>query len=249
MNLESQPVLFVSDVHLTPETPALTARFLHFLETVARTASVLYLLGDLFEVWIGDDDLDHFLHKQITHALSGLHQNGVAVRLMHGNRDFLLGEEFCRASGAERIADPTRIDLFGRPTLLMHGDSLCRDDHAYQALRAQMRNPAWQAAMLARSLQERRQIARQMRLESERAKQNKTYALMDVNADAVNEALRAHECTRLIHGHTHRPGRHALRIDGQDGERWVLPDWDANGRGGYLACDARGCMLMPLPAH
>ncbi len=247
MKVDPKPVLFIADLHLSPELPVLTTRFIRFIDQVAASAAALYILGDLFEAWIGDDDLDTPLHREVTDAMLGLVQAGVPVRLLHGNRDFLLGQAFCRASGAECIADPTRIDLFGCPTLLMHGDSLCSDDHAYQALRAQMRNPAWQAAMLARPLAERRQIARQMRMESEQAKDAKTYAIMDVNADTVIETLREHACTRLIHGHTHRPGWHALDIEGQTCERWVLPDWDATERGGYLSCDVSGCELMPLP--
>lgn len=248
MSPEPKAVLFIADLHLAPETPAITTRFIRFIDAVAHSAAALYILGDLFEAWIGDDDLDSPLHRQVTDALSGLNESGVALRLLHGNRDFLIGQAFCRASGAELIADPTRIELFGHTALLMHGDSLCSDDHAYQALRAQMRNPAWQAAMLARPLAERRQIARQMRMESEQAKDAKTYAIMDVNVGTVIETLRAHDCTRLIHGHTHRPGRHVLDIDDRTCERWVLPDWDATGRGGYLACTAQGCALMPLPS-
>lgn len=237
--------LFVSDLHLAADTPAASARFLAFLNDVAPQADALYLLGDLFEAWIGDDDLASPPHAAVAAALQSLSAAGVRLFVLHGNRDFLLGPGFCAASGATLLEEPAVVDLYGTPTLLLHGDSLCTDDVAYQQFRAQTRDPAWQRALLARPLDERRQLARQLRAQSEMAKDDKTMAIMDVNAAAVAEALRKNACTRLIHGHTHRPARHLLDIDGRRCERWVLTDWDA-ARAGYLRCSAAGCAAVTL---
>jgi UDP-2,3-diacylglucosamine hydrolase len=234
--------LFISDLHLTEERPEANERFIALLEKEARAADALYILGDFFEYWIGDDDLDQPFNAVIAGLLKDLTRHGVRVFLMHGNRDFLIGEGFCAITGARLLADPTVAKIEGEATLLMHGDTLCTDDVEYQAWRRKARDPAFQAAFLAKSLDERRQAVAQMREKSKQVVQEKTAEIMDVNDDAVRQALRAHGVRRLIHGHTHRPGRHAVEVDGERAERWVLPDW--YGRGGYLRVDTKGPKLV-----
>jgi UDP-2,3-diacylglucosamine hydrolase len=220
--------LFISDLHLSEDRPHANERFFRFLEEEAAGADALYVLGDLFEYWIGDEDLETPFNAVIAGSLRRLSDAGSRVRLMHGNRDFLLGDAFCRASGAQLLADPTVID----GTLLMHGDTLCTDDHDYQAWRRTARSAEWQREFLAKPLAERRATVQGLRDKSKEVIQAKPAEIMDVNEDAVREALRRHGVARLIHGHTHRPGRHALQLEGRRCERWVLPDW--YGRGGYL---------------
>ena len=220
--------LFISDLHLSEDRPQANERFFRFLEEEASGADALYVLGDLFEYWIGDEDLETPFNAVIAGSLKRLSDAGVRVRLMHGNRDFLLGDAFCKASGAQLLADPTVID----GTLLMHGDTLCTDDHDYQAWRRTARSAEWQREFLSKPLAERRAAVQGLRDESKEVIQAKPAEIMDVNEDAVREALRRHGVARLIHGHTHRPGKHALALDGRRCERWVLPDW--YGRGGYL---------------
>ena len=229
------PTLFISDLHLTEERPAANERFIALLEDQGRAADALYILGDFFEYWIGDDDLGEPFNAVIAGLLKDLTRRGVPVYLMHGNRDFLIGEGFCAATGARLLPDPTVAEIGGVKTLLVHGDTLCTDDVEYQAWRRKARDPAFQAAFLAKSLAERRQSVFQMREKSKLVVQEKTAEIMDVNDDAVRQAMRSHGVRRLIHGHTHRPGHHELDIDGQRCERWVLPDW--YGRGGYLQVD------------
>lgn len=229
--------LLISDLHLTEERPAANERFISLLEEKGRAADALYILGDFFEYWIGDDDLAAPFNAVIASLLKDLTRRGVPVYLMHGNRDFLIGEGFCAATGASLLQDPTVLEIAGVKTLLMHGDTLCTDDLDYQAWRRKARDSAFQAAFLAKPLAERRQQVHQMREKSRQVVQEKTAEIMDVNDEAVRQALRGHGVRRLIHGHTHRPGRHAIEVDGQRCERWVLPDW--YGRGGYLQL-ARG---------
>jgi len=224
--------LFISDLHLTEERPAANERFIGFLEDKARSADALYILGDFFEYWIGDDDLGEPFNAVVAGLLRDISKRGVQVSLMHGNRDFLIGAGFCAATGASLLDDPTVIEIGSVKTLLMHGDTLCTDDLEYQAWRRKARDPAFQAQFLAKSLPERRLAVVQMRERSKEVVQGKTAQIMDVNDGAVREALRRHGVRRLIHGHTHRPGRHALDLDGERAERWVLPDW--YGRGGYI---------------
>jgi UDP-2,3-diacylglucosamine hydrolase len=241
LKADPRPTLFISDLHLAPEQPATVARFLGLLQD--QEAAAVYLLGDLFEAWPGDDYLDQPFPAEIVAALSQLRERDTRLFLVHGNRDFMLGDDFCRATGATLLADPSVVDLAGTPTLVLHGDSLCSDDLAYQQFRRQVRNPAWQQAVLARPLAERLAMARELREQSEADKSGKSIGIMDVNADAVAEAFRHANCRRMIHGHTHRPARHDLTVDGQARERWVLPDW-YEGRGGYLRCDGAGCELV-----
>lgn len=224
--------LLISDLHLTEERPEANERFISLLEEKGRAADALYILGDFFEYWIGDDDLAEPFNAVIASLLKDLTRRGVPVYLMHGNRDFLIGEGFCTATGARLLQDPTVLEIAGVKTLLMHGDTLCTDDVDYQAWRRKARDPAFQAAFLAKPLDERRQQVHQMREKSKQVVQEKTAEIMDVNDEAVRQALRSHGVRRLIHGHTHRPGRHAIEVDGRRCERWVLPDW--YGRGGYL---------------
>jgi UDP-2,3-diacylglucosamine hydrolase len=234
--------LFISDPHLTEERPEANERFIALLEDQGRAADALYILGDFFEYWIGDDDLGEPFNAVVAGLLKGLTRHGVPVYLMHGNRDFLLGEGFCAATGASLLHDPTVAQIGGVNTLLVHGDTLCTDDVEYQAWRRKARDPAFQAAFLAKSLAERRQTVVQMREKSRQVVQEKAAEIMDVNDDAVRQAMRTAGVRRLIHGHTHRPGRHELDIDGQRCERWVLPDW--YGRGGYLQVDRDGPRLV-----
>lgn len=240
-----RPTLFIADLHLTPERPQINAAFFAFLSDTATQAHALYILGDFFETWVGDDDLAEPLHTEVAAALKRLTESGIAVFLMHGNRDFLLAAAFCQASGATLIADPSVIALYGENTLLMHGDTLCSDDVAYQAFRAQTRDANWQAHFLAKPLQERHALAHALRTQSEETKTLKTPAIMDVNPGAVDNALHHSGCRRLIHGHTHRPARHLLEIDGHTTERWVLPAWYEGA--GWLQCDTTGCRLLNTP--
>ena len=243
MKPESRPQLFISDLHLAEAEAATTARFLGWLAEVAPAAGAVYILGDLFEAWPGDDCLAEPWPAGLARALHRLGDTGTRLHLLHGNRDFLLGQAFCQAAGTDLLAEPSVIDLAGRPAVLLHGDSLCTDDLAYQQFRHQVRDPAWQQAVLARPLAERQALARQLRAESESAKADKQAAIMDVNAEAVAAAFRQSGSRVMIHGHTHRPARHDLTVDGQACTRWVLPDW-CDGRGGYLRCDGAGCELL-----
>jgi UDP-2,3-diacylglucosamine hydrolase len=238
--------LFISDLHLSGERPAINRRFFAFLREQAPRAAVLYVLGDLFEYWIGDEELDAAdgdpLARKVAEAFRALKRGGVGVRLMHGNRDFLIGKRFCEVSGARLLQDPSVEKIGGARTLLMHGDTLCTDDLDYQAWRKVARSRDWQREFLAQSLPERRKALQALREKSKEVVGAKPAEIMDVNEGAVREALREHSLTRLVHGHTHRPARHELEVDGRRCERWVLPDWYE--RGGYLAIDDTGPRLV-----
>jgi UDP-2,3-diacylglucosamine hydrolase len=235
--------LFISDLHLDPERPDVTGLFLDYLEAHAGKADALYILGDLFEAWIGDDD-DAALGMDVSAAIMHCTKAGTPVFLMHGNRDFLLGESFARQSCCTLLEDPTVIDLYGTPTLLMHGDLLCTDDSAYLNFRAQVRSTDWQANLLARPLEQRRAMAREMRAASREQNRGKPESIMDVNADAVTDAMLRFGTLRLIHGHTHRPAVHELRLNGRPAQRIVLGDWYE--QGSVLECNAQGCTLQVL---
>ena len=241
-----QRALFVSDLHLTSERPAANEAFCAFLERETPGAAVLYILGDLFEFWVGDDDLADPLNAIVAGFLANVSRDGTPVYLMHGNRDFLMADAFCKAAGAQMLTDPAVVDLFGTRTLLIHGDTLCTDDTAYQAWRALCRSEGWQKPFLAAPIEARRAQMLELRANSEQDKRTKLPVIMDVNEDAVRDALRSHDCTRLIHGHTHRPGHHTLEVDGRACQRWVLQDW--YGRGGYLEANPAGARLVSLPA-
>ncbi|MDP3420719.1 MAG: UDP-2,3-diacylglucosamine diphosphatase [Thiobacillus sp.] len=231
---------FVADLHLTDERPVATGRFFRFLLEDVAGADALYILGDLFEAWIGDDHDEQVAHET-ARTLKLLTDAGTPVYFMHGNRDFMLAQRYAAQSGMTLLADPARIDLYGVPTLLMHGDTLCTDDTAYQAFRRRARHPLTLSMLRRLPYALRRRLARQARAGSESAKAAKPSEIMDVNADEVVRVLREHRVGRLIHGHTHRPAQHLLDVDGQACERWVLPDWYA--RWGYVVCDAGGCTL------
>ena len=230
------PALFISDLHLTEERPAANEQFIDFLEGKARSADALYILGDFFEYWIGDDDLEAPFNAVMAGLLRRLTRHGVPVYVMHGNRDFLIGEGFCAATGAELLPDPTVHEIHGVKTLLVHGDTLCTDDREYQAWRRTARSSDWQREFLSKSREERRSMIIGLREKSKAVTQAKPADIMDVSETAVAEALRRHGVRRLVHGHTHRPGRHDVALEGGAGERWVLPDW--YGRGGYLEIGA-----------
>lgn len=239
-----KPVLLVSDLHLAPSRPAIGELFFRFLREQAREASALYILGDLFEYWIGDDDIGARFNEQILAAIRALGEAGVPVNFMPGNRDFLLGATAAERARMTLLADPTVADLCGQRTLLMHGDSLCTDDTNYQAYRRRVHSPRLQRLYAALPLSARRGIARYARYRSAHAKQDKPAAIMDVNAQAVAAAFRAAQCTRMIHGHTHRPARHEHVVDGVRCERWVLADWYASGS--FLRVTADSVASVPL---
>ena len=239
--------LFISDLHLSGERPEANEQFFRFLAEEAAGAQALCILGDLFEYWIGDDELEapdgDPLAREAVRALRSLTQSGVAVHFMHGNRDFLIGGGFAAATGISLLEDPTVLKVAGVPTLLMHGDTLCTDDHDYQAWRRTARSPGWQREFLAAPLAERRKRIVQMREKSRQVVAAKPAEIMDVNEAAVKDAFRRHEVRRLIHGHTHRSAYHQVEVNGARCERWVLPDWYGDG-GGYLAVDEMGARLV-----
>lgn len=233
------PTLLISDLHLHPGAPAITEGFLDWLNNRARDAEAIYILGDFFEAWIGDDLLalgdadpsgNAALARRIAEALKARARAGTAIYLMHGNRDFLLGEDYARLAGATLIADPSVVEWGSQRVLLMHGDSLCTRDEAYMAFRAQARDPHWQARILAMPIPERLALARQLRDQSFDANSSKAEDIMDVTPQAVVDAMAAHGVTTLIHGHTHRPAVHELEVGGQSAKRLVLGDWQP-GRG------------------
>ena len=234
--------LFVSDLHLDESRPQITSLFERFLAGEARNAAALYILGDLFETWIGDDD-DAALPARVAKALRALADTGVPIFFVAGNRDFLLGAEYAARAGLTLLADVTVHVIASQPTLLMHGDTLCTDDYAYQAFRAQVRDDHWQRAFLAQPLDARRAFAARARVGSRQHTRATPEVLMDVNASAVAAALRAVGVHRLIHGHTHRPAIHRLALDGRPAERIVLGDWYTQGSrlrvgpGGRLALE------------
>ncbi|MDP2824537.1 MAG: UDP-2,3-diacylglucosamine diphosphatase [Sulfuritalea sp.] len=261
---------FVSDLHLRAERPDLTQRFAVFLaDTAAANVEVLFILGDLFEYWIGDDDLADPFNAQVCQLLRGLADQGTRIFFIAGNRDFLLGAAFARAARIELLPETVKVGagalcipspcVTGIPlrgpstplcgqvtaTLLMHGDTVCTDDIAYQQFRQMVRAKEWQTNFLARPLPERRAEVESLRRRSAAAMQSKTAAIMDASAAAIRMALTAHGCTRLIHGHTHRPGREDIALADGTAERWVLSDWDT-GRGDALEISAAGVRRIDL---
>lgn len=219
--------LFISDLHLEESRPDITGAFLSFLADKAPGVERLYILGDFFEAWIGDDERTP-LQEQVATALRQVQSAGTDIYLMHGNRDFLIGDDFCERAGATLLEDPTVVDLYGTPTLLMHGDSLCTADVEYQKFRANMRNPQTVKMLLARPLKDRQQMARQLREISMAKNQGKAETIMDVTPEEVARELEAHGVQRMIHGHTHRPAVHHLEANGEAAQRIVLGDWDHN---------------------
>jgi len=217
--------LFISDLHLSEDRPAANERFFAFIEDTGARADALYVLGDLFEYWIGDDDLANPFNGVIAGFFRRLTEGGTRLYFMHGNRDFLVADGFAAATGATLLPDPSVV----QGVLLMHGDTLCTDDLDYQKWRDTARAPQWQRTFLGKSLEARRVEVKGLREKSKQAIEAKPDEIMDVNEDAVREALRRHNVSRLVHGHTHRPGRHRVEVDGRPCERWVIPDWYGNG--------------------
>jgi UDP-2,3-diacylglucosamine hydrolase len=234
--------LFISDLHLDPERPEVTRLFGDFIDGEARSADALYILGDLFEAWVGDDDPSE---------LRALSDSGVPVCFQHGNRDFLVGRDFARRAGMTLLPQNAVIMLHGKPVLLMHGDTLCTDDHAYQTFRAQTRAPAWRQQFLSQPLAARLSFAAQARAASQQRQQAMKQddraqfeSVTDVSPAAVRETFARYGIDTIIHGHTHRPAIHALDIDGRDCERVVLGDWYT--QGSVLRVDADGLRLSAL---
>jgi UDP-2,3-diacylglucosamine hydrolase len=216
--------LFISDLHLDAGEPETIRRFVNFVATEASAARALYILGDLFEAWVGDDEDDPRL-APVQAALADLTRAGVPCSLMHGNRDFLIGPRFCAATGCRLLADYERVDLHGSTVLLTHGDLLCTDDTRYMNLRGTLRNPAWQRDFLAKPLAERRKIASELRQLSAAEIAEKSYDIMDVNQTTVENVMRSHDVSLLLHGHTHRPAIHDFELDGRPAARIVLGAW------------------------
>ncbi len=216
---------FIADLHLTAERPEAIELFREFLGYTQERVETLYILGDLFEYWVGDDGALEPEFAPVISALRLATERGLTINVMHGNRDFLLGSDFAKATGCRLLEDPHRIALYGVPTVLSHGDALCTDDHEYLALRAQFRDPVWQEQILSRSLSERVAMARALRRESGRATFAKDAAILDVNPDAVTELLLQQNAERLIHGHTHRPGHYPQKTPGGLITRIVVGDW------------------------
>ncbi|MEW8325057.1 MAG: UDP-2,3-diacylglucosamine diphosphatase [Candidatus Thiodiazotropha taylori] len=216
--------LFISDLHLSAVGADRLQLFLDFLRFRAAKAQTLYILGDLFDAWLGDDDTQS-IAVEVRQALQALNQSGTQLKIMHGNRDFLLGEDFCQASGAQLISDPCLIDLYGTPTLLMHGDLLCTDDQEYQAFRKQIRSAEFANHFLSLSIDQRIAVAQEYRAKSGEANAQKSDDIMDVNQQAVELALQQHQAQRLIHGHTHRPADHRFTLDSRNVSRHVLGEW------------------------
>ncbi len=234
--------LFISDLHLSVDEPLSMAAFQYFITQLAPQAEALYILGDLFEYWAGDDDASDPFHAQVITALASLATHQTQLFLLPGNRDLLMGKALANACHARLLNEPTLIDLYGSPTLLSHGDTLCTDDAEYQRYRASVYDAAFQQQFLAKPLAERKAYIAQLRARSQTEKQSKDSAIMDVNALAVQQLLRAYHYPQLIHGHTHRLKRHQHEVDGHTCVRWVLGDWHQHGNA--LRCDTQGCRVI-----
>ena len=236
--------LFISDLHLEAARPEIGEQFLAFLEGPARSADALYILGDLFEAWIGDDDPSEY-YAAMKAAMRELSDAGVPVYFMHGNRDFMIGPRFAEDTGVTLLDDPYALELFGEKVLLSHGDFLCTDDAEYQQVRAMTRNPEWQAMMLAKSVEERLAFAEQARAASMAHGAAVDLEITDVNQDAVAATIRDHGCDILLHGHTHRPAVHPFHVDDRPVHRIVLGDWYE--QGSMVEWDEDGPRLEELP--
>ena len=235
--------LFISDLHIDASRPAIIEQFLSFLETQGRSATALYILGDLFESWIGDDAADSAQSAAIA-GMRALTSSGVPCFVMHGNRDFLLSSQFCSSSGAQLLSDPMIVTLYGEPVLVMHGDALCTDDRAYQRLRATVRDADWQRQFLRLPVAARRALAGAARAGSQAHTATLENTITDVNAETVAMALRSAHTATLLHGHTHRPAIHAFEVDGKPRTRIVLGDWYE--QGSVLRWDRGGPTLESL---
>ena len=235
---EIRSAAFISDLHLMAADPARLAAFGGFLDALQlQGVAALFVLGDLFDAWPGDDFLGDPFADRVAALLRAQSDAGMLLYFMAGNRDFLIGEDFSQAAGITILPDPTAFPIAGQMLLLSHGDQLCTDDSGYQRFREEVRTSQWRKRFLSQSLAQRQQIVGELRQASERAKSEKTSELMDVNANAVSTLMRCHADAILLHGHTHRPGRHNFTLDEMPRERWVLPDWDLDAdppRGGGL---------------
>lgn len=236
--------LFISDLHLDRERPDIQALFHQFLQERAAGADALYILGDLFEFWIGDDD-PQLTHAATLGALKAVTQTGTPVYFLPGNRDFLVGSGFLQGTGCQLLEDHQIIDLYGRRVLVMHGDTLCTDDVEYQQLRQMMRNPQWQEQFLAQPYEARLQQVLSLREKSREATVAKGEIITDVNQQSVLEVMSRYGVTELIHGHTHRPAVHHFELEGREATRYVLGDWYE--QGSLLSCTPKGCQLTTLP--
>jgi UDP-2,3-diacylglucosamine hydrolase len=238
---------FISDLHLDGSRPDITQQFLEFLNEAANTAQTLYILGDLFETWIGDDDPDAD-KQRVQVALKNLTDAGVRCYVTHGNRDFLLGKRFERATGATIFTEGKVIELYGQRVMLMHGDTLCTDDHDYQRLRRILRNPVVRTVLRSLPLARRQRLAARIRAGSKQhidAMERAAPAIMDVNAQAVADAFERSHADYIVHGHTHRPAIHRLTIKGRQGTRIVLGDWYT--QGSVLRWNEQGFELLSMP--
>lgn len=242
--MPASPTLFISDLHLEPRQAEVSGQFLAFMAGEVREARALYILGDLFEMWLGDDDPTPFA-GEIKTAIRGAVDDGVPVFLMHGNRDFLLGKRFFEDTGATLLNEHTVIDLYGRRVLLMHGDLLCSDDQDYLKFRAMVRNPGWQRMTLAMPWKLRVMAARKLRSQTQAATARKAANIMDVNQQTVAETMREHRVHTLLHGHTHRPNVHEFSLDGQPATRIVLGDWFE--QGSVVRWNEDGLSLARMP--
>ena len=245
-NEQAQPAkaaLFVSDLHLQAAMPQTTEAFFNFLQTQATKTQELYLLGDIFEAWAGDDDIDDRYNGKVIEEIKKISGRGTAVFWIAGNRDFLVGEQFAKACDITLLPDPFIATIAGRVLLLTHGDAYCTDDAAYMQFRAQVRDPEWQKSFLAMPLTQRKAIIENLRAGSRAAQRDKSYDIMDVNPEAVSGLFEQTATATMIHGHTHRPARHKYQEDGEARTRYVLSDWDLDGatpRGDWLALDTNG---------
>ena len=236
--------LFISDLHLEGDRPEIGEQFLDFLDDEAADAEALYILGDFFEYWVGDDDPDPY-YASIKRSLRAFTDAGVPVYFMHGNRDFMIGADFAAETGVTILPDPCRLELYGRSVLLSHGDALCTDDVEYQQMRAMTRNPEWQATMLAKPLDERLALAKQARTRSQERNKTLSESIMDVNPDAVKRVIAEHDVEILLHGHTHRPGIHGVDVEDRFAKRVVLGDWYE--QGSVVRWDEDGLELSAIP--
>lgn len=240
-------IYFISDLHLEESRPDITGAFLYFMDQIQDQAQALYILGDFFEAWIGDDEYTA-LQQQIKARLKCFSDAGKALYFMHGNRDFLIGDLFAEETGAQLLPDPTVVTIGAQRILLMHGDSLCTGDLAYMKFRATIRNPAFLEPFLKRPLEERRTTAAQLRAMSQANNQNKDQEIMDVTPEEVPKVMAQHQVPLMIHGHTHRPAIHELEVNGKLAQRIVLGDWDSEIW--YLAMDEETLPVlntMPFP--
>ena len=236
--------LFISDLHLESERPDISKQFLAFMEEEAREAEELYILGDLFEAWVGDDDPNaHYF--RIKRAIRKLVDSGVPVYFLHGNRDFMVGQEFANETGVKILEDPYKVTLYGQKTLLSHGDILCTDDVQYQRVRKMVRDPEWQRNMRSKPLKERLRIAQEARRQSLEQTINMSLEIMDVNQQAVEKVIRHYNVDVLLHGHTHRPDVHVVDLGNRKAKRIVLGDWYT--QGSVVRWDSRGPRLESMP--